>query len=437
MATASGSVAAYAGSGVPPTQLPVDPHTRTRYLRSRQLAALRGLYEYKTLAVSHQIEQHAASLRGRHGRARRRRGSSPLEERNLEAEDDEDDLEVRKRMRYDPAAAEEEGGDEEVAAAATTRNGDDRRDGSVSASRASTPLSGARAGSQKAALPSSSQLMRDASTEVDPVHVYDYVYDLAPDASSDAYYHGAHPPPPARVVRTVLRATQRKPLVDPAGLSAAQLEALTAKLWEEEGKGLSIFFGEAGGSAAQKRRGAQPLSRDQERYQREVNAEAADEWELAVVAGFSARCGERIGTSLARKPMTAREMEAQAQAHSQAQAQARAGQPPITGGQQQPPHSAAPNAPHEHASGYPGPGLSQPSVHAGLPSHSQAQHQQSQPAAAPPVASQQQQQALPPPHGLPGYRGPGSGLAGVGGLPDLAKGEPRYGGPGAAAGWRW
>lgn len=287
---------------VPPTQLPVDQKALSRYLRSRQLATLRHLYEYKTLAVTQQIEDHVASQRGRHGRARRRRGSTPpVDPRELEAEEQDDDLEVRKRMRYDPPGEDEV---VDVPGAEVDRAGDE-------ATRAA------------AAEPSSAG--DEAAAKVDPAHVYDYVFDLAPEGSADSYYHGVHPPPPARVVHTVLRATRKKPFVDPTGLSTAQLEALTRDLWASEGLGLPVTFGDPS-AAARRRRDQQALSRDQERHQRELNAEAADEWEQGVIAAFAATCDERIGETLARRPMTAREMQAQAQLQAAQQQAAEAQQ---------------------------------------------------------------------------------------------------------------
>lgn len=456
-ATASTSTAPYApsttsGAGVPRTQLPVDPHTLTRYLRSRQLAALRGLYEYKTLAVAQQIEQHAASLRGRHGRARRRRGSSPLEERDLDAEDEEDDLEVRKRMRYDPAADLDEGG--VTAPARATATAAAAGDESAPASGASTPLlPGTRSSSQRAvAPPATATSTRGVAAEaaegaVDPVHVYDYVFDLAPDSSSDAYYHGAHPPPPARVVRTVLRATQRKPFVDPAGFSTAQLEALTTKLWDEEGKGLSIFFGESSSSSAaaggQKRKGGgggggQPLSRDQERYQREVNAEAQDEWEMAVIAGFSARCDQQIEQNLRRRPITAREMQAQARQQQQQQGPPSAGSMPGQPISMQPQPAPLVSSSEPSTSGAP---VSAPAGPTSAPA--------SAPAPAPAPAS------VPPPPlssyaALPSSVGYGMTAAVDYATQHQRAAEARYGmqgattggsagvgGAGGAAGWRW
>lgn len=299
---------------VPPTQLPVDHKALSRYLRSRQLAALRHLYEYKTLAVTQQIEEHAASQRGRHGRARRRRGSTPpVDPREVEVEEEEDDLEVRKKMRYDPP------GDDELDEPSPPGQ-DEPESSTAPAKRAAAAAAVAR------------ELHRreDDDAKVDPAHVYDYVFDLAPEAGSDAYYHGVHPPPPARVVHTVLRATRKKPFVDPSSLSTAQLETLTRELWTSEGLGLPVTFGGGGSSSTatgrRKRAAEQPLSRDQERYQRELHAEAADEWEHGVIAAFAATCDERIGEALARKPMTAREMQAQAQlqaAQQQAEAQQR------------------------------------------------------------------------------------------------------------------
>lgn len=319
-------------SAVPPTLLPADPKSLSRYLRSQQLSALRHLYEYKTLAVTQQIEEHAASMRGRHGRIRRRRGSSPLlDERDLEAEEEEDELEVRKKMRYDPSddEDEEEAADVEKEDAAMMDKDEPRK------------------------------RRRHETQPVDPAHCYDLVFDLSPDWSADAYYHGPHPPPPARVVHAVLRATRKKPFIDPEGLSAAQLESLTTPLWESEGKGLSIFFGEEGG-----KKKAEHLSRDQERAQREVNMDAAEDWELAVIAGFSATCDERIGKSLARKPMTAREMQAQAQMQAAQQVQQQQQTAPQAQAQAQQQHQNATRvggqagpAPPPHVGALPGYGL--------------------------------------------------------------------------------
>ncbi|GAA5975349.1 hypothetical protein JCM11641_005948 [Rhodosporidiobolus odoratus] len=284
-------------STMPPTLLPSDPKSLARYLRSRQLASLRHLYEYKSLLVSQQFEEHAASLRGRHGRVRRRRGSSPLEpERDEKLEDEADDLEVRKRMRWDPVSDEEE-----------------QLDGIVMQAE------------EQADPPKPSKTPRQprqySESAVDPAHAYDLAFDLAPDSFADAYYHGPHPPPPSRVVRTLLRASRKRPFVDPEGLASAQLQALTLRLWEEEGQGLSVLQGGT-------QEGEPQLSRDQERLQKELDAEAADEWEASVIAGFSATCDEKIGKAMARRPMTAREMQQQALAHAQAAAAAAAQQQP-------------------------------------------------------------------------------------------------------------
>uniref|UniRef100_A0A0K3CC46 phenylalanine--tRNA ligase n=2 Tax=Rhodotorula toruloides TaxID=5286 RepID=A0A0K3CC46_RHOTO len=343
------SYASSTTSAVPPTLLPADPKSLSRYLRSQQLSALRHLYEYKTLAVTQQIEEHAASMRGRHGRIRRRRGSSPLlDERDLEAEEEEDELEVRKKMRYDPSDDEDEAqpndGNEEGGAEGMP---------GVPSSHGTPALEKGKDESRKR--------RRQEAQPIDPAHCYDLVFDLSPDWSADAYYHGPHPPPPARVVHAVLRATRKKPFIDPEGLSAAQLESLAAPLWETEGKGLSIFFGEEGG-----KKKAEHLSRDQERAQREVNMDAAEDWELAVIAGFSATCDERIGRSLARKPMTAREMQAQvqlqaAQAAQQAQQVQQQQATPQQAQQQHPTANRAIGqagpAPQPHVGALPGYGL--------------------------------------------------------------------------------
>ena len=128
-------------------------------------------------------------------------------------------------------------------------------------------------------------------------HTYDLVYDLTPDLGSDAYYHGPHPEPPARVVRTILKATKQKPFIDPDELSTVQLEALTRKVWEQEGMAISVGFGTG------KEDGEGNLTREEMRVQKEMNLDEYGDWEERVVAGFSSTCHERIGRGSVGRPL--------------------------------------------------------------------------------------------------------------------------------------
>jgi hypothetical protein len=144
---------------------------------------------------------------------------------------------------------------------------------------------------------------RKLQVAIDPVHTYDLVYDLYPDLSADAYYHGPHPEPPARVIRTIVKATRQKPFINPDDLSTSQLESLTDKIWQQEGKSIAVNFGAPPGTN---------LTREEQRIQKEMNLDEELEWEENIIAGFSATCHERIGRSMAGKPMGLKEIQDQA-----------------------------------------------------------------------------------------------------------------------------
>ncbi|GAA6007355.1 hypothetical protein JCM11491_003100 [Sporobolomyces phaffii] len=291
---------------LPPTLLPTDPTLLARYLRSTQLASLRHLYAYKTDQLAKESAAQYDATRGRNGRARRRRGTSPLpEDRDSTEQDDKDLLEVRKKFKWDPALELDH--DRRHDAGDVDRDDDDRVLGT-----AETLISLVQ-----------EERNRKLQVAIDPVHTYDLVYDLYPDSSADAYYHGPHPDPPARVVRTIVKATRQKPFIDPENLSTSQLEALANKVWQQEGKSIAVNFG-SNPSAT--------LTREEQRIQKEMNLDEEAEWEENVISGFSATCHERIGTGFARKPMGSKELHGQ-------QANSSSGAPPL------PPqhHSSAPS----------------------------------------------------------------------------------------------
>lgn len=294
-------------SPLPPTLLPSDPILLSRYLRSHQLSSLRHLYAYKTSLLAQESALAYESSRGRGGRARRRRGSSPLiEKEDLGVQDERDLFEVRKKFKWDPAvelAQKEE--EEEILGTAemlvTLRKGERER---------------------------------KKEEMVDQSHTFDLVYDLTPDLGSDSYYHGPHPEPPARVVRTILKATKQKPFVDPDDLSTVQLEGMTRGLWEREGRAISVGFGTG-------KEGGDSLTREEQRVQKVMEEDELADWEEMVVAGFSSTCNERIGRGRLGRPLEGkgiREMANHLQgAQTQSQTTTTSSAPPTAAG----PHMAS------------------------------------------------------------------------------------------------
>lgn len=232
----------------PPTLLPSDPASLTKFLHHRHLSSLRALFELKTISYAQQQEQELATRRAKRerqraqGGRRSRRNSSPAPSNTTtEAEDLEEDQELAKRLRL-----------EQVLAPPPSLNA-----------------------------ASSSELAAHDGIDMTG-HAYDVVYDLAPGGAVDAYYHGPHPPPPARVVKTILRAIKQPPFFDPQGLAVAQLQAVTQPIWEAEGGGTT-------------------------------NSAEQEEWEQGMIAAFSGACAERIGMGMVGLPVVQRTMESQQQ----------------------------------------------------------------------------------------------------------------------------
>ncbi|GAA5834507.1 hypothetical protein JCM3766R1_005231 [Sporobolomyces carnicolor] len=292
---------------LPLTQLPTDPTLLARYLRSTQLASLRHLYAYKTEQLAKESAAQYDATRGRGGRARRRRGSSPLvEEKDPREQDESDLLEARKKFKWDPTTELDGGSRHEQGAG----KDDEHAGEEVVVGTAETLVTLVQ-----------EERNRKLESAIDPVHAYDLVYDVCPDLSADAYYHGPHPEPPARVVRTVVKASRQKPFIDPQDLSTSQLESLTEHIWRQEGKSIAVNFGTTSNQTH--------LTREEQRVQKEMNLDEEAEWEDRVIAAFSATCHERIGTGLASKPMGLKEIQEQANhAHHQQQIASASAQAP-------------------------------------------------------------------------------------------------------------
>jgi hypothetical protein len=217
---------------LPPTLLPTDPSSLTKYLQSHQLIHLRTLFEQKVILVASQLEEEAQSRRGRRGRQRRRQGASPGPSPLDDDVEEEEDLLARKKLKV-----------------------------SV-----------------------------DEAHPIDRAHAYELVYDLAPNGSADTYYHGPHPAPPAKVVRSLIRAVRLPPLFDPAHLSATQLYGAAQDLWEAEGT----------------RAIGMSLERERAEAERESQAEIEEDWEAGIIAAFSAECDAKISKSIRELPPSQR-----------------------------------------------------------------------------------------------------------------------------------
>ncbi|KAK4057224.1 phenylalanine--tRNA ligase subunit beta [Microbotryomycetes sp. JL221] len=214
---------------VPSTLLPNDPNVLKRFIRLHHLDTLRQLYELKTLSHARQRdkdqpeqqqdhasnEERLAHEQGDAGHASRQNSSSSQSQsHDVDLEQRREDAELRKKLGLDKPGPQ----------------GIDRLG-----------------------------------------HAYEFVYDLAPGASADEYYHGPHPAPPACVVKAVLSAAKHPPLFDPDGLSPEQLEAAAQQIWQEQG-----------------------VVTD--------NAEQDEAWEQQMIAAFSASCAEKLGRSLMELP---------------------------------------------------------------------------------------------------------------------------------------
>lgn len=250
----------------PPTLLPSDPTSLQKYLHHQHLISLRRIFERQSITHAIQMEEEVklrrqranttatTSSRGRQ-QQRRRKGA--------------DNREASPTASNDTTLDTDDVGDEES---------DGQRKG---------PAEGAATTASKAV---GNLGPEGGDAAIDSAHAYDLVFDLAPGSASDTYYHGPHPPPPCKVIKTVLSATQQTPFFDPDQLSTKQLLSAANALWEEEGKKVEkevrlVRDGE-GGEAEQEER--------------------EEDWEANVVAGFSWCCDERIARGRAILPLTER-----------------------------------------------------------------------------------------------------------------------------------
>lgn len=257
---------------VPATLLPSSSSAQKQYLHTTQQAHLRRLYSHQVLHAAQQqeLDQLRLQRRGRNTRSGTRRGrrGSPTGA----SDDDEWSDEHALAQAQAQASANEEFGEAYVK----------RR--KVASGPEDAPLAAATAAPPLALSPP----VAAESERIDSAHVYHLSYDLSPAGSSDAFYHGPHPPPPAAIVRAVLKASRTPPFFDPDGLAVHQLEAITRDLWEGEGGGAQV--------------GAQL---DGAVVDREV-AQREDEWEQDLVAQFSTGCAARIARTVAALPPSQR-----------------------------------------------------------------------------------------------------------------------------------
>ncbi|KAM0747274.1 hypothetical protein T439DRAFT_329023 [Meredithblackwellia eburnea MCA 4105] len=286
---------------VPATLLPTSIPAQTRYLHNTQQAYLRRLYTHKVLLTVAQHEQDSKSVRSRRARNRRnRRNSTPEGKSDWEETEPGDGIEGQ----Y-PKAPVFGGGSGLTGWSATTSATSNKKRklpaAGGSKSGEASPTVGEGAGGDTNGLVKEEE---EPNPKIDPCHVYKLVYDLTPAGSSDSYYHGPHPAPPAKVIKSLLKASRTPPFFDPQGLSSSQLQLVTKELWDKEGgppshtnnnhlnsntapKGMMMTTGSSMGLM-----GTQDPDED--------------EWEADVISAFSTVCAGKIAKSLARMPPSMR-----------------------------------------------------------------------------------------------------------------------------------
>ncbi|KAL8292232.1 hypothetical protein RQP46_001698 [Phenoliferia psychrophenolica] len=237
---------------VPSTLLPSSSSAQKQYLHSTQQAHLRRLYSHKVLHLAQQqeLDQLRLARRARSTRGTRRGGRG----RATESDDDSWDSDAQLATSN----------------AVTTGGGRGGGGGGGGEEFGEAYVKRRKLDQPAPPPPASSSLSPSSDSElIDSAHVYQLMYDLSPSGSSDAFYHGPHPPPPASIVRSILTASRTPPFFDPTGLAVPQLEAITRDLWSSEGGGQAFLEAKEG-----------------EVVEREA-VEREDEWEQELVAQFS------------------------------------------------------------------------------------------------------------------------------------------------------
>lgn len=256
---------------VPFTELPSSPTAQAKLVHASHLRRLRLLYSLKSAAYAVQVDREATERRIRrenNAAARRnRRGGRGRAERDMSE-----------------FANDSEMGDE------TSQTAIDEEDDELR---------------RKCGLPALGTSSEPALDLPSDSHTYDLVYSLSPMGSADVYYHGPHPPPPAPVVRCVLRSAQALP--DPGdsgdpldtGVGAAgaeRLRQLAQEIWDSNECQPQI--GETSGNDDVISRLVPTAGRSAD----DTDAEDAD-WERELIDSFTGACAERVGRTLASLPI--------------------------------------------------------------------------------------------------------------------------------------
>ncbi|KDE06736.1 hypothetical protein MVLG_02932 [Microbotryum lychnidis-dioicae p1A1 Lamole] len=259
----------------PATALPNDPTSLSKLIRQRHLVALQSLYEQRTL-------QHIAQQE-RLARQRRQKRLAALGAE--EGTPTSSEVEMTEEVEEDPKVVE----------------ASDRRT-LYKALYLSEPTSS----TASAAPPNPSSCPSSASHPPPPIdrlgHAYDFVYHLAPNGSSDAYYHGPHPPPPSKIVNSIIKAYKNPPFFDPTGLTSNQLLPKATELFQ------APFRNTASSSSTTT---TTPSTNTLATPSVVPSTETIDVVEAELIASFSASCDERIGETLAKMEQPDREVALQ------------------------------------------------------------------------------------------------------------------------------
>lgn len=233
----------------PQTELPSDPRSLAKYLRSAQLNSLQQTY-YKSVTTDTDLFAYVRWSKSTGPEAAERRGRAEVaSHRQLPAQ-------ANQAQPTNPTTADDS---------------------------ARPPKRIKLGGSNE-------------QTKVDSAHAYSLR--PAPDMtrSADAYYHGPHPPPPAYAVKSVLEAATAPGMFDPEGVRVSALLAAASEAYGRSQGGVpgTVLPGAlpAGGAATAE------AARERE--------EQEEDWERSIVAALSTACAAKIAQGKDKLPLAKR-----------------------------------------------------------------------------------------------------------------------------------
>ncbi|SCZ89597.1 BZ3501_MvSof-1269-A2-R1_Chr9g10218 [Microbotryum saponariae] len=278
----------------PATALPNDPSSLAKLIRQRHLVALQALYEQRTL--QHIAQQERLALQRRQKRLAALGAEEGTTTTTTTTTTSSSEVEMTEEVEEDPKVAE--ASDRQTVYKALYLS--EPTSSTASTTAASTAPSSSSSSS------SSSYSSSSASLPPPPIdrlgHAYDFVYHLAPNGSSDAYYHGPHPPPPSKIVNSIIKAYKNPPFFDPTGLTSNQLLPKATELFQAP-------FRNTASSSSTTTPSTTTLTTTP--ASAVPPTETIDVVEAELIASFSASCDERIGETLAKMEQPDREVALQ------------------------------------------------------------------------------------------------------------------------------